>query len=514
MRGTIDYKEEGIRIFGKPLVNTIGSTPASVNPLECCLPASTAASTFIHDSTLKFIKFIQILNVEPVLNGGHNDVEITFVHSVQENSNSDYPTTNSKYKVSTHAFIIDDLSDHIWTTNGLVNELMSLAYPLGREDRSRILVLINPNSGKGHALKLFQNEAESILNAAKCTLTIQLTQYSGHAKEIASNMDIDDFDIILCCSGDGTPHEVLNGLYSREDRVEAFSKIKIVQIPGGSGNAMTLSCLGTSEPSEAAVRLLKGKIVQCDLMAVTGWKGQLQDVLVSFLSQTYGIIAQADIGTEHLRFLGSLRFDIGVALEVLSFKQYPCKLAVKYVSKDKNEVGEHYKSKSGKGEENELITEDNFKLKYADQFHSTDDFIELPEGWEIYDQEKTDHNSIFYAGKMPYISSECNFFPAALPNDGAIDIVTFNGRAKLWSTAQALLSLDKGLHVWNDDIEHFKVEAFRISPESNSRKKRFISVDGENYPFAPFQVEILPRVMQTILWRDGVFTETGFSARL
>lgn len=513
MRGTIDYRSKGIRLFGKPLGEPVGcsSTP---NPLACCLPASTSASSFIQNSPLTFIKFVNILHVEPVTNGIQNDVELTFVHHVGPERDSNYPTTNSKFKVFTHVFTIDDLCDRVWTRDELAEELISLAYPMGMKDRSRILVLINPNSGKGDALKLFQNEAESILKAAQCQLTIQLTQYHGHAIEIMKEMDINDFDMVLCCSGDGTPHEVLNGLYSRSDRVEAFNKIKVVQIPGGSGNAMTLSCIGTSEPSEAVLRLLKGQIVQCDLMAVSGWKGQTQDVLVSFLSQTYGMIAQADIGTEYMRFLGGIRFDIGVVIEVLCNRKYPCTLAVKWVAKNKEELGEHYRAQMSKTDEIKPLTEDNFKLKYLDQFHSTDEFTDLPEGWEIFDQSKTDHNAIFYSGKMPYIASECNFFPAALPNDGAIDIITFDGRSKILPTAKALLSLDKGLHVWHDEVEHLKVEAFRISPESHSTQKRYISVDGEAYPFVPFQVEILPRVMQTILWRDGGYTETGFSGRL
>lgn len=513
MRGTIDYSSEGIRLFGQPLATTLESGPHR-NPLMCCVPTSTATSSFIHGSTLKFIKFAHILHVELVRNGSPNDIELTFVHSVKGNTTSEYPTTKTKYNVHTQVVTMDNLSDRVWSGEELVTELMTRAYPMGRQNRMRMLVLINPNSGQGHALRLFRKETESILKAAKCEVTVQMTQYQGHAREIARDVNIDAYDFIVCCSGDGIPHEVINGLYARDDRVAAFTRMKVVQIPGGSGNAMTLSCLGTSEPSEAAIRLLKGKIVQCDLMAVSGWKGKSQDVLVSFLSQTYGIIAQADIGTEALRFLGKMRFDVGVFLEVVQNKKYPCKLAVKCVTRDKRELGAHYKAQQSCSEDIEPISEENFKLKYVDQFHGAESFTDLPEGWEMFDQNKMDHNAIFYSGKMPYIASECNFFPAALPNDGAIDIVTFDGRTRLMSTAEALLSLDKGLHVWKDDVEHFKVEAFRLAPESNDRQRRYISVDGEDYPFGPFQVEVLPRVMHTVLWREEGFTETGFAARL
>lgn len=534
MKAQIDYLSKGLRLFGQPLL-----TQGSDSPLSCCIPTSTNTSSFLAPTLdITFIPFTNILNVEPRSNGKFNEVEITFAYILKHNQ-SDYPTSNNKFGVATQLMTIDSDSQEVPITNENICDLITrLAYPNIENSpsvelyrRHRILVLINPHSGKGNALKLYKDEAEPILNGGKCVLTIQETKFSGHAREIARNIDIDEFDTILCASGDGLPHEVLNGLYEREDKVRAFSKINVVQIPGGSGNAMTLSCLGTGEASEAALRMLKGQVVQCDLMAVTGWKGRSQKPLISFLSQTYGMIAQADIGTEHLRFLGGIRFDLGVAMEVLSGNKYPCDLAVKWISK-KDELVNHYKKYTSGGSSNpdgeiehfgkhpnsesyelEKLTEDSLKLKYVEDFYLSQDLMmELPTGWERWDKKKSQNNAIFYAGKMPYIASECNFFPAALPNDGAIDLVCFDGRSKLFSTAKSLLSLDKGLHIWEEDVDHVKVSAFRLVPKAPSSKKCFISVDGEDYPFVPIQVEVLSKVMRTVFWRKE-FTETGFLDR-
>lgn len=489
MRGTIDQANKCITLVGQSL-STPGSPQPTFSACMCCLPSSTPLP-----GSLTQIPFDHVLHVERV-SGNADAVELSFYVP--------------KIGVRTQVLSLDG--------ENVIEEIERLAYPnastLLDEDeyRSRALVLINPNSGKGEAPKIFHKYSLPILAAAKYKLTTIQTQYQNHATEIAASIGPDEYDIIICCSGDGTPHEVINGLYQREDNVDMMNKVTVVQIPGGSGNAMTLSCLGTGDPSEATLRVIKGKRSKCDLMAVrqigSGNSAQENNnIKVSFLSQTYGMIAQADIGTEYLRFLGGFRFDIGVLLEVLKGNKYPCRIGVKWVAKTKEELANHYKNYTPLNPLND-ITEKDLSLKY-----SCESFDELPDGWKWIDDELTTHNAIFYAGKMPYIASEVNFFPAALPNDGCIDIVAFDGRQGLLPKAQALLSLDKGLHVWHDEVDHYKVEAYRILPEMG-KPGRFISVDGEEYPFGGFQVEVLKGAMNSILWQDNQYTETGFLHKL
>jgi sphingosine kinase len=40
-------------------------------------------------------------------------------------------------------------------------------------------------------------------------------------------------------SGDGLIHEVVNGLFERSDWREAFARIQLGVIPGGTGNALS-----------------------------------------------------------------------------------------------------------------------------------------------------------------------------------------------------------------------------------------------------------------------------------
>jgi sphingosine kinase len=126
-----------------------------------------------------------------------------------------------------------------------------------------------------------------ILAAARCELDVQKTERNGHGIEIAQNLDIEAYDVVACCSGDGVPHEVWNGLGKRPDAALALHKIAIAQLPCGSGNAASLNFNGTDNPSLAALAVVKGLRTPLDLSSIT----QGTTRTLSFLSQSVGIVA-------------------------------------------------------------------------------------------------------------------------------------------------------------------------------------------------------------------------------
>ncbi|AGO11937.1 AaceriAGR256Wp [[Ashbya] aceris (nom. inval.)] len=401
----------------------------------------------------------------------------------------------------------------------VVEEILRRSYKNTKRNKS-ILVIINPYGGKGKAHKLYVTKAKPILVASDCHLDVVETKYTSHASEIAATVDINKYDVIACASGDGIPHEVLNGLFGRPDRVAAFNKIAITQLPCGSGNAMSISCHGTSNPSYASLSLVKATEARVDLMCCTQ-PSYASSPRVSFLSQTYGVIAESDINTEFMRWIGPARFELGVTLNIFQRRKYPCQLYVKYAAKTKNELREHYtlhKARITQSFRSELmdsashlgdlsstisdtIDDSCFQLKW-----SLDEPI--PQDWEEIDASLTDNLGIFYVGKMPYIAPDAKFFPAALHDDGAMDMVITDARTPLTRIAPILLSLDKGSHVLQPEVEHSKIEAYRLIPKL---KSSIISVDGENFPFEPIQVEVLPRLAKTLL-KNGCYVETEFEA--
>lgn len=412
-------------------------------------------------------------------------------------------------------------------SESVVDEIMNRSYKKTKQSRS-ILVIINPFGGKGKAKKLFKSKAKPLLSASRCSVDIKYTKYPEHAIDIAMELDIDKYDTIACASGDGIPYEVINGLYRRPDRVKAFQKLAITQLPCGSGNAMSVSCHWTSNPSYAALCLLKSVEARIDLMCCSQPSYVDEFPRLSFLSQTYGVIAESDINTEFIRWMGPARFELGVAFNVLQRKKYPCELYVKYAAKSKNDLKVHYLEQKGKAAltfEGEMpennnnsgnsgddskspsrnlddeISEENFKLKYPLKDG-------VPSDWERFDPSISKNIGIFYTGKMPYIAADTKFFPAALPSDGTIDMVVTDARTSVTRMAPILLALDKGSHVLQPEVIHSKILAYKLIPKLSHG---LFSVDGEKFPLEPLQVEVLPRLCKTLL-RNGSYVDTEFDS--
>ncbi len=177
-------------------------------------------------------------------------------------------------------------------------------------------------------------------------LTVVRTKAAREAIELAKNINIDDFDIAVPCSGDGGPHEVFNGLGKRADARRALSKIAVCHVPCGSGNALSCNLYGSHHPTLAALAIVKGVPTSMDLMSVT----QGDTRTLSFLSQAYGVMADIDIKTEHLRWMGEARFTIGFLQLVLKKKTYPCDIAFKVEVDGKDNIRAHYRDHvHGKG---------------------------------------------------------------------------------------------------------------------------------------------------------------------
>ncbi|KAL1961960.1 hypothetical protein VTN77DRAFT_741 [Rasamsonia byssochlamydoides] len=375
-----------------------------------------------------------------------------------------------------------------------IERLLDRAY--GDAQRNKTLkVLINPFGGKGHAVESYYHYAEPIFAAAGCTLDVETTQYCGHAADIAEQIDTDAYDAVVCCSGDGLPYEVFNGLARKPNAAEALSKIAVALLPGGSGNAMAWNLTGTGSVSLAALAIVKGIRTPLDLVSIT--QGDTRKL--SFLSQSYGIIAESDLGTEHLRWMGSARFTYGFIVRLLGKTTYPCDLAFKVEMSDKQEIKNHYlahKNKKPRVRDDDDRPSGLPPLKYGTV---KDD---VPKDWEIV---SSDTIGTFYAGNMAIMSAGTNFFPASLPSDGLMDVVTIDGTLSLMKVSSIMKAVEKGTLFDMPEVTIRKVSAYRLTPRQDDG---YISVDGESVPFEPFQVEV-HQGLGTVLSKSGHLYETS-----
>ena len=379
-----------------------------------------------------------------------------------------------------------------------VAKLLDLAY--GKSQRNkRIKVLINPYGGRGGAQKWFLRDIEPIFAAARCEVHVERTMYQGHAVEIAEKLDIEAYDVIAACSGDGVPYEVFNGLGRKRDATKALSQLAVVQLPCGTGNAMSLNLNGTDSTSLAALCVVKGIRTPLDLVSVT----QGSRRTLSFLSQSVGVVAEVDLGTEHIRWMGSARFTYGFLTRLLRKTVYPCDLAIKIDVPTKTAIKERYRDGftdhapiEDRREPFDLSRPGLPELKYGDITSP------LPSSFTPIPATKLGN---FYAGNMPLMAPGAKFFPASLPSDGHLDLVTIDGDISRTSALQSFLAVENGDFFNMPHVNYRKISGYRITPRG--QKSGYISIDGERVPFEGFQAEV-HRGLGTVLTRSGHMYET------
>lgn len=246
--------------------------------------------------------------------------------------------SKKRLEVASMRFDLQDLTAHRrLAVDAWIESLLTRSYGAARRNK-RAYVIINPHAGRGRADNIYQNDVHPLFRAAYMDVQVVHTAGRDHAKTLAQELDINNFDTVVACSGDGLPNEVFNGLGSRADAGRALANLAVCQIPCGSGNAMSRNLTGTCLPSHAALAIIKGLPTRLDLISVT--YGNRRDL--SFLSQALGIVADVDLGTEWMRWMGEERFILGFLWLVLVKKLYPCTIAVK-VEIEKDRVKAHYR---------------------------------------------------------------------------------------------------------------------------------------------------------------------------
>ena len=129
---------------------------------------------------------------------------------------------------------------------------------VGRANYSKqVAVIYNPNSGKKRDVR-----ADIIRTLNQKQIPYQIYETKGYmdAWKIAQTISADDTSAFIAVGGDGTLHEVVNGMMFRSDK----RRIPIAFVPNGSGND-TCKSLGIQSIDQALEYIQKGDLVKIDL---------------------------------------------------------------------------------------------------------------------------------------------------------------------------------------------------------------------------------------------------------
>lgn len=415
--------------------------------------------------------------------------------------------------------------------------LLNYAYG-DSQRRKRIKVLINPVSGKGNAQHWYNRDIEPILTAACCEIEMERTQYQGHGVEIAQKLDITAYDIIAVCSGDGLAHEVFNGLGRKKNAKRALSTIAVVQFPCGSANALSWNLNGTNSNSMAALEVVKGVRTPLDLVSIT----QGDRRTLSFLSQSFGIVAECDLDTDHLRWMGSTRFTWGYLVRLLGKTVYPCEIAVKVDISSKSQIREHVR-KELKHQQTPLESDSQANNESSSSSSSTPPSLfsssaddddgglpplqygtvndPLPSSWTIVPCPTL---GTFFCGNMPLVAPGMNIFPASLPSDGFTDLVTIDGNIPRSAAIRSMLAAENNTFFDMEHVKYRKISGYRLIPKLNNKYggggggggssdsggvDGSVSIDGERIPCEAWQAEVHKGLGTVLSKRRGVYEGKG-----
>ncbi|XP_067115793.1 sphingosine kinase 1 [Osmerus mordax] len=399
----------------------------------------------------------------------------------------------------------------------------------------RVMLLVNPQSGKGDALSLFTGHVQRMFHEAGIPHTLVITERQNHARELVREADLSQWDALVIMSGDGLLFEVVNGLMEREDWREAI-QIPLGILPGGSGNALAASIHHYSG-AQAVSReellvscgflLCKGLVARMDLTSIHLSSSRR---LFSFLSLAWGFVADVDVESEKYRHVGAARFTVGTLVRLASLRVYQGKLAYLPAEEEERSVsiavspqrppptafcpatllcGPAHDSpapkavhtlhnscnsnNSLKGKKNEAMPGHGAPTGPPDSLLVPLD-QPVPSDWVVVKEEDF---VLMLAMYQTHLAEDLFAAPQANLEDGIIHL--FYVRAGISRTAllRLFLAMEKGMHMATNcpHMVYAKVRALRLEPYS---PKGVITVDGEVVEYGPVQAQIHGRLARLI----------------
>jgi YegS/Rv2252/BmrU family lipid kinase len=177
----------------------------------------------------------------------------------------------------------------------------------------RVKVILNPWADRGRGIQ--QKELIEKLGQQHGGLDLVVTQRPRHAQELALQAADEGYDVIVAAGGDGTIHEVINGLFTSQ------SEAKLGVLPIGSGNDFAYSLGISTDMATAVPQLFHVTLKTIDLARIEDAKGHFQIVDNNI---GIGFDAMVVVQTESItRIHGFLMYFIAVLRTIAFYYQTP-----------------------------------------------------------------------------------------------------------------------------------------------------------------------------------------------
>jgi diacylglycerol kinase (ATP) len=181
--------------------------------------------------------------------------------------------------------------------------------------KERFFAIVNPAAGGGRSAKL-AGPALARLRDAGLGVDVIASAGPGHAVELAREACLQGYRRFIAVGGDGTAHEILNGVFSSAGGKE---RISLGFLPLGTGNSFLRDF--TRDGAEASLQaLLAGRTRPVDVVRLTHSRGETYSLNLLSVGFTADVAA---LTNRYFKPLGPLGYLLGVFVRVVQLRRRP-----------------------------------------------------------------------------------------------------------------------------------------------------------------------------------------------
>lgn len=310
----------------------------------------------------------------------------------------------------------------------------------------RAHIVINPRAGRG-AVERGWPAVRAVLDDGGVEHDVTITERAGHATEAARKAVQDGCTFVVAVGGDGTVHEVVNGLMGEEGPLNPATVLGVVAAGSGCDFVKTFGL--PQDPAAAARHLLGDNLwgkIDVGRIRCTGRDGSPH-------TRWFVNIADAGIGAEIVdatarmpKFLGASVYRIAALKGIATFKPRAARIRM------------NGRETRGKHREDEALG----ALERSGVFSML-----------------VVANGQFFGGGM-------RVAPRATPGDGLFDVQISHGPRG--ESVKAMQKMFKGEHLPNPHIQEFLATSVTVDEED----RILIEADGEVVGTTPATFDIVP----------------------
>jgi YegS/Rv2252/BmrU family lipid kinase len=313
----------------------------------------------------------------------------------------------------------------------------------------RPLIIVNPRSGGGKTGRTF-DQMRGPLERALGRFDTLFTERGRHAVELAREAALAGAGLVIVVGGDGSIHEVVNGLMEAKERGAAGTKLGIIGQGTGGDLRRTLGFEHRLDRYAAVIAAGKSRPVDVGRFSYVGNDGaagkayfiNILSVGMGGLVDRYVAEASRGLGGTFAYFAASLRGLVD------------------------SEIGRLKCTVSYKGEtrEEEIVT----------------------------------RNLAMCNGR--FFGSGMMVAPMAEIDDGVIEVVDLGKASKVRFAMMSSTRIYKGEHIGHPDVRHFRCDKIKIELLNREVDERFLlDVDGEPLGRLPMEIEVMPRALEVLV---------------